>query len=46
MKLKTYETPEVDLVLINMELNICSPTRAGLPDFQFVIINDGDITWD
>ena len=31
MKLKTYETPEVDLLLINTEVNFC---ESGLTDYD------------
>ena len=41
MKLKTYETPEVDLLLINTEVNFCA--SGDVPDYDFVD-NEG-ISW-
>ena len=45
MKLKTYETPEVDLLKINTEVNFCesATTDTGLIDFG--LLDSGDITW-
>ena len=44
MKLKTYETPEVDLLRINTEVNFCaSGDTESLPNFD--LLNPEDIVW-
>jgi hypothetical protein len=43
MKLKTYETPQVDLLQINTEVNFCeSNVTGGVPD---MIVDPYTPTW-
>ena len=41
MKLKTYETPEVDLLLINTEVNFCE--SGGTPDYDLLTPPGDDV---
>ena len=44
MKLKTYETPEVEILWINTEVNFCASGEAdGLSDFG--LLDPTDIEW-
>ncbi len=44
MKLKTYETPEVELLRFTLETNFClSGTADGLDNFD--LLNPDDIIW-
>lgn len=44
MKLKTYETPEVELLRFTLETNFCeSGSTNGLDDYT--LLNPDDIVW-
>jgi hypothetical protein len=44
MKLKTYETPEVEILWVNTEVNFCTSGETNdLSDFN--LLDQSDIDW-
>lgn len=44
MKLKTYETPEVEILRINTEVNFCASGETDALD-NFDLLDPSDIVW-